>query len=100
MGAGNIIENNIKSATDYVWDNVPSVEDKSWLNFDLKDYNKAFVNLSIVIGVAVLAKSALKVTCKTAQAVTKNRSVPTAKKLHDKYGHHAWAVSGDCRGNY
>ena len=99
MGAGNIIENNIKSATNYVWDNVPSVQDKSWLNFDLKDYNKAFVNLSIVIGVAVLAKSALKVTCKTAQAVTKNRSVPTAKKLHDKYGHHAWAVIGDCRGN-
>ena len=79
MGAGNIIENNIKSATTSLWDKVPTVADQSWLDFDLKDYNNAFVNLSIVVGVAVVAKTALKITCKTAQAVTKNRNVPTAR---------------------
>ena len=99
MGAGNIVEENVRSTTTSLWNSVPTVADKSWLDFDLKNYNKAFVNLSIVVGVAVLAKTALKLTCKTAHAFTKNRNVPTVHELQDKYGHHAWAVIGDCRGN-
>ena len=99
MGAGNIIENNIKSATTSIWNNIPAVADKSWLDFDLKNYNKAFVNLSVAVGAIVLAKSALTLTCKTLQTVSKNRSVPSSAQLRDKYGHHAWAVIGDCQGN-
>ena len=99
MGAGNIIENSIKSTTSSIWDSVPKVADQSWLNFDLKDYNKAFVNLSVVFGVMVVAKTALKMTCKTVHAASKSNTLPTAEQLHDKYGHHSWAVIGDCRGN-
>jgi len=79
MGAGNIIESNIKSATTSIWDSVPKVAEQSWLNFDLKDYNKAFINLSVVVGVVVVGKSALNLTCKAVQAASKNRNVPSAQ---------------------
>ena len=99
MGAGHIIENNIRASTTSLWDKLPSVPDKSWLDFDLKDYNKAFVNLSVAVGAIVVVSSVIKITTKTACAVTKTKSVPNAEKLHDKYGYNSWAVIGDCEGN-
>ena len=99
MGAGHIIEDNIRASTASLWDKLPAVPDKSWLNFDLKDYNKSFVNLSVAVGAVVVVTSVLKITSKAACAVTKIKTLPNAEKLHDKYGYHSWAVIGDCQGN-
>jgi hypothetical protein len=99
MGAGNIVESNIKSATESVWSSLPKVADKSWLDFDLKGLNKHFVNLAVAVGVIVLAKSTLKFAGKALKSATKCRKVPSSLELRDKYGHNSWAVIGDCKGN-
>lgn len=99
MGAGSIIENSVKDTTSLVWDKVPTLADKSWLNFDLKDTNKSFVNLAVAVGVIVLAKSAIKMTTSTLKCLSSCKKVPTATELQDKYGHRTWALIADCRGN-
>ena len=98
MGAGHIIEQNIKSTTSNLWNQLPQLQPKSWLDFDLKTYNKAFVNLAITVGVITLAKSALSLSCSTLSALN-IKKVPSSKQLHQKYGYHSWALIADCRGN-
>ena len=100
MGAGNIIENNIKSATTSLWNKVPTLSPKSWLDFDLNNYNKAFVNLAVVVGIVALTKTTLCLTKSGLQLASKaSRKIPSSKELHDKYGHHSWALIADCQGN-
>jgi hypothetical protein len=100
MGAGNIIENNIKSATTSLWNKVPTLAPKSWLDFDLNNYSKAFVNLAIVFGVVTVTTTTLGLTKSGLQFISKvSRKIPTSGQLHDKYGHHSWALIADCQGN-
>lgn len=100
MGAGTIIENNIKSATTSFWNKVPVLSPKSWLDFDLNNYNKAFVNLAVVVGIAALTQTTLCLAKSGLKQVSKaSRKIPSSKELHDKYGHHSWALIADCREN-
>lgn len=83
MGAGNIIENNIKSTTTSLWDKVPTIEPKAWLDFDLNKYQKPFANLAVAVGVIALAQTTLGLAkAGLAMAAKSSRKIPTAKQLH------------------
>lgn len=98
MGAGNILENNIKAATSSFWFKVPALGVDHFLDLDLTRYHKSFVNLAVIAGVATIAHATLKVT-KSIIKAAHTEQIPSSKQLLDKYGHHSWAVISDCRGS-
>ena len=59
MGAANIIEKNVQSATTSFWNKIPSIPQSSLFNFELSNYNKSFVNFAIICGIIALAKSTI-----------------------------------------
>ena len=98
MGVGNIIENNIKTSTHKLWQQVPTLKEQQWLDFDLKDYHKPIVNLAVIVGIVVAAKTTIAMTKCALSSLTTSHKVPTSKVLHDTYGYHSWALIADCRG--
>lgn len=83
MGVGNIIENNIRSTTSSLWNKLPNLEPKAWLDFDLNNYQKPFVNLAVAVGVITLAKTTFTLAKSGLTLAAKaSRKIPTAKQLH------------------
>lgn len=96
MGAATIAENSIKTATTSLWNRLPQLPSLKVLDFDLKDYNKSFVNFAVLVGILAIGKSTLAITKK---AMVRPNPVPTKLHLLDKYGHLAWALITDCKDN-
>jgi hypothetical protein len=97
MGAATVAENSLKAVNNSIWNTLPRLPSLPFLNFDLANYNKSFVNFAIVLGVVALAKSTLSLAD---SALASKPKVPSRKQLLDKYGHMAWAVVSDCKHNY
>ena len=96
MGAATIAESSIKSTTASFWNKLPQLPSLKALDFDLKDYNKSFVNFAVLVGIVAIGKSTLALA---KQAMKKPNPVPTKQQLLDKYGHLAWALITDCKDN-
>ena len=96
MGAATIAENSIKNTTASFWNRLPQLPSIKALDFDLKDYNKSFVNFAMLVGIVAIGKSTLAVARK---AMKRPDPVPTKLQLLDKYGHLAWALITDCKDN-
>lgn len=62
---GSIVESSIKSTTTSFWEKFPTLPTSSLLNFDLSNYNKSFVNFTIVAGLFTIAHSAVCIGKKT-----------------------------------
>jgi hypothetical protein len=97
MGAATVAENSLKTTTNSIWNAFPRLPSLRFLDFDLNNYNKSFVNFAVIVGVAALAKSTISLA---GNALKSKPKVPTKQQLLDKYGHMAWAMIADCRYNY
>lgn len=94
MGVGTVIENNIKDVSTSIWNKVPAIPQSKWLDFEIKDYHKSFVNFAILFGIFAVAKTSIQCAKKLTQGSPK---LPTKKQLLNKYGHNAWALITDVR---
>ena len=96
---GNIVEKSVKDQTAKVWDVVPVMQEKSWLNFDLGTYNKSFVNLAVAVGAIAVAGSVVKLAHGGLKTISACKKVPTTAFLKEKYGPHSWAMIAECKNN-
>ena len=60
MGAATVAENSLKTTTNSISNAFPRLPSLRFLDFDLKNYNKSFVNFAVIVGVAALAKSTMQ----------------------------------------
>jgi len=78
MGAGNILENNIKAVTSSIWYQVPALGVNYLLDLDLGRYHRSFVNLAVIAGVAAIAHTALKGTSEIIKKATSPSKLPSS----------------------
>lgn len=79
-----------------LWEKLPKMPSISALNFTPDNINGSFYSFAVVAGVYTVAHSSY---CLAKWALKTKPKVPERKQMLDKYGHFAWALIGDCKGN-
>jgi hypothetical protein len=79
-----------------LWEKLPKMPSLGVLNFDPENVNGSFYSFAVAAGVYTIAHSSYHLA---KWALAAKPKLPTRAQLLDKYGHFAWALIGDCKGN-